>query len=248
MQNGKTRLDLALVERGFVATRARAQAAIKAGQVRLRGQVASKPSDMVSDGDEIEFDPPEQVYVSRGALKLLHALDFFGLDPSGKTCLDLGASTGGFTQVLLERGAAFVVAVDVGHGQLAKEIESDARVRSLEGLNARDLTRGDIPEPVSFLVADLSFIGLLKALPPALALAEKRAVLVALIKPQFEAGPENVGKGGIVRDPALHERICGDISRWLSDDMGWRVLGLTQSPIEGGDGNREYLIAAEKND
>jgi len=242
------RLDLALVERGLVATRARAQAAIKAGQVRLRGQVASKPSDMAGDGDEIEVDLSGQVYVSRGALKLLHALDFFGLNPSGKGCLDLGASTGGFTQVLLERGAAFVVAVDVGHGQLAKEIESDARVRSLEGLNARDLTRGDIPEPVSFIVADLSFIGLQKALPPALTLAEKGAVLVALIKPQFEAGPENVGKGGIVRDPALHERICEDISRWLSDDMGWRVLGLTQSPIEGGDGNREFLIAAEKND
>ena len=242
------RLDLALVERGLVATRARAQAAIKAGQVRLRGQVASKPSDMAGDGDEIEVDLSGQVYVSRGALKLLHALDFFGLDPSVKTCLDLGASTGGFTQVLLERGAAFVVAVDVGHGQLVKEIESDARVRSLEGLNARDLTRGDIPELVSFIVADLSFIGLQKALPPALTLAEKGAVLVALIKPQFEAGPENVGKGGIVRDPALHERICEDISRWLSDDMGWRVLGLTQSPIEGGDGNREFLIAAEKND
>ncbi|PKQ03301.1 MAG: TlyA family rRNA (cytidine-2'-O)-methyltransferase [Alphaproteobacteria bacterium HGW-Alphaproteobacteria-12] len=248
MQGGKMRLDLALVERGLVATRARAQAAIKAGQVRLRGQVASKPSDMAGDGDEIEVDLSGQVYVSRGALKLLHALDFFGLNPSGKGCLDLGASTGGFTQVLLERGAAFVVAVDVGHGQLAKEIESDARVRSLEGLNARDLTRGDIPEPVSFIVADLSFIGLQKALPPALTLAEKGAVLVALIKPQFEAGPENVGKGGIVRDPALHERICEDISRWLSDDMGWRVLGLTQSPIEGGDGNREFLIAAEKND
>jgi len=248
MQGGKMRLDLALVERGLVATRARAQAAIKAGQVRLRGQVASKPSDMAGDGDEIEVDLSGQVYVSRGALKLLHALDFFGLDPSVKTCLDLGASTGGFTQVLLERGAAFVVAVDVGHGQLVKEIESDARVRSLEGLNARDLTRGDIPELVSFIVADLSFIGLQKALPPALTLAEKGAVLVALIKPQFEAGPENVGKGGIVRDPALHERICEDISRWLSDDMGWRVLGLTQSPIEGGDGNREFLIAAEKND
>lgn len=247
MQDKKMRLDLALVERGLVATRARAQAAIKAGQVRLRGQVASKPSDMVGDGDEIEIDAPEQVYVSRGALKLLHALDFFGLDPSGKICLDLGASTGGFTQVLLKRDAAFVVAVDVGHGQLAKEIESDARVRSLEGLNARDLTREDILEPVSFIVADLSFIGLQKALPPALALAQKGAVLVALIKPQFEAGPENVGKGGIVRDPALHERICGDISHWLSDDMGWRVLGLTQSPIEGGDGNREFLIAAEKN-
>lgn len=246
MQQGKTRLDLALVERGLVATRARAQAAIKAGQVRLRGQVASKPSDMVAADEEVEFDAPERAYVSRGALKLLHALDQFSFDPSGRICLDLGASTGGFTQVLLERGAAQVVAVDVGHGQLAKEIAEDPRVRSVEGLNARDLTRELVPEHVSFITADLSFIGLRKALPQALALAEPDALLVALIKPQFEAGPENVGKGGIVRDPALHERICGDISRWLAEEMGWQVLGVTPSPIEGGDGNREFLIAARK--
>ena len=246
MQQGKTRLDLALVERGLVATRARAQAAIKAGQVRLRGQVASKPSEAVAEDEAIEFDAPDRAYVSRGALKLLHALDVFGIDPAGKTCLDLGASTGGFTQVLLERGAAFVIALDVGHGQLAQEVKADERVRSVEGLNARDLTREIVPERFSFIVADLSFIGLQKALPPALALADEGAVLVALIKPQFEAGPGNVGKGGIVRDTAVRERVCGDISSWLSDEMKWQVLGVTPSPIEGGDGNREFLIAARK--
>ena len=242
------RLDLALVERGLVATRARAQAAIKAGQVRLRGQVASKPSEMVAADEDVEFSAPDKAYVSRGALKLLHALDVFALDPSERTCLDLGASTGGFTQVLLERGAARVVAVDVGHGQLATEIAEDARVRSVEGLNARDLTRELVPETFSFITADLSFIGLQKALPPALHLAEPGACLVALIKPQFEAGPQNVGKGGIVRDPEIHERICGDISHWLEGEMKWQVLGVTPSPIEGGDGNREFLIAACKHD
>jgi 23S rRNA (cytidine1920-2'-O)/16S rRNA (cytidine1409-2'-O)-methyltransferase len=246
MHSGKMRLDLALVERGFVATRTRAQAAIKAGQVRLRGQAASRPSDMVGPADEIEMDAAGQKYVSRGALKLIHALDALGLDPSGQTSIDLGASTGGFTQVLLERGAAFVVAVDVGHDQLAREIAEDERVRSVEGLNARDLTCETIPEPFSFIVADLSFIGLQKALPPALVLAEPGTTLVALIKPQFEAGPQNVGKGGIVRDSALHERICEDISAWLSEEMNWQVLGVTPSPIEGGDGNREFLIAARK--
>ncbi|WP_421860064.1 TlyA family RNA methyltransferase [Parvibaculum sp.] len=246
MHSGKMRLDLALVERGFVATRTRAQAAIKAGQVCLRGQLASKPSDMVGPADEIEMEAAEREYVSRGALKLLHALDAFGLDPSGEICVDLGASTGGFTQVLLERGAASVVAVDVGHGQLAREVAEDGRLRSLEGLNARDLTRETIPEAFSFIVADLSFIGLQKALPPALVLAATSATLVALVKPQFEAGPQNVGKGGIVRDSALHERVCEDISAWLSDEMNWQVLGVTPSPIEGGDGNREFLIAARK--
>ena len=185
MQQDKMRLDLALVERGLVATRARAQAAIKAGQVRLRGQVASKPSEMVAADEDVEFSAPDRAYVSRGALKLLHALDVFSLDPSGLACLDLGASTGGFTQVLLERGAAQVVAIDVGHGQLAKELAGNPHVRSVEGLNARDLTRELVPENFSFITADLSFIGLRKALPPALALAERNAHLVALIIIRF---------------------------------------------------------------
>ncbi len=246
MAESRRRLDLALVERGLVATRARAQGAIRAGHVRVGGRVATKPADTVGEGDEIELLALEHPYVSRGALKLAHALDFFAVDPAGQTCLDLGASTGGFTQVLLERGAASVIAVDVGHGQLAREIAEGERVRSVEGLNVKDITRELVPEPFTFVVADLSFIGLRKALPPALSLAAPDTTLVALIKPQFEAGPENVGKGGIVRDPALHERICGDISAWLADEMGWRVLGLAESPIEGGDGNTEFLIAARK--
>jgi 23S rRNA (cytidine1920-2'-O)/16S rRNA (cytidine1409-2'-O)-methyltransferase len=244
MTENRRRLDLALVERGLVATRARAQGAIRAGHVLVAGKVVTKPADPISEDDEIELLALEHPYVSRGALKLVHALDFFALDPAGCVCLDLGASTGGFTEVLLERGASSVVAIDVGHGQLAREIAEDERVRSVEGLNARDIARELVPESISFLVADLSFISLRKALPPALSLAERGAVLVALIKPQFEAGRENVGKGGIVRDSALHERICGDISVWLADEMGWRVLGLTESPIEGGDGNTEFLIAA----
>lgn len=244
MSGEKQRLDLALVERGLAPTRARAQGAIKAGHVRVGGKVAVKSSEMVSDADEIEFDGLEHPYVSRGALKLLHALDTFGLDPKGRTCLDLGASSGGFTQVLLERGAGKVVAVDVGHGQLATEVASDPRVRSIEGLNAKDVTREAIPECISFIVADLSFIGLRKALPPSLRLAEPGAILVALIKPQFEAGPENVGRGGIVRDETLRQQICDEIATWLEHEAGWRVLGLTESPIEGGDGNVEFLIAA----
>jgi 23S rRNA (cytidine1920-2'-O)/16S rRNA (cytidine1409-2'-O)-methyltransferase len=244
MSHGKRRLDLALVERGLAPTRARAQGAIRAGHVRVGGRPASKPADLVGDADEIELTAPEHPYVSRGALKLRRGLDRFALDPSGLVCLDLGASTGGFTQVLLERGAAQVVAVDVGHGQLAPEIAGDIRVRALEGLNVKDLTRENLPERIDFIVADLSFIGLRKALPSALALAEPGAPLVALIKPQFEVGPENVGRGGIVRDAALHEKACGEISRWLEEEMNWRVVGIVPSPIEGGDGNREFLLAA----
>lgn len=244
MTREKRRLDLVLVERGLVPTRARAQGAIRAGHVRVGGRPAVKPADLVDDADEIELTAPEHPYVSRGALKLLHALDSFGLAPSGRTCLDLGTSTGGFVQVLLERGAAHVVAVDVGHGQLAPEIAGDRRIRAIEGLNVKDLTRERIPERIEFITADLSFIGLAKALPAALKLAEPGAQLVALIKPQFEVGPENVGKGGIVRDAALHEKVCDETARWLENDMNWRVIGIVPSPIEGGDGNREFLMAA----
>lgn len=244
MSQEKRRLDLMLVERGLAPTRARAQGAIRAGHVRVGGKPAAKPADLVDEAADIELTAPEHPYVSRGALKLLHALDNFSLDPSGLSCLDLGASTGGFTQVLLERGAARVVAVDVGHGQLAPEIAGNARVRAIEGLNVKDLTRAIVPECIEFIVADLSFIGLAKALPPALALAEPGASLVALIKPQFEVGPENVGKGGIVRDAALHEKTCDEVSRWLESEMNWRVLGIVPSPIEGGSGNREFLLAA----
>ncbi|HEX3675511.1 MAG TPA: TlyA family RNA methyltransferase [Rhizomicrobium sp.] len=189
---------------------------------------------------------PAHPYVSRGALKLVAALDRFALSPEGLVCLDIGASTGGFSQVLLERGAARVFAVDVGHGQLHDKIANDARVISLEGVNARELSPVVLGEEVQAIVADVSFISLKLALPRALAMAAPGAWLVALVKPQFEAGKENIGKGGIVRDEALQIAARDDIARWLGEQPGWAGLGAMDSPIAGGDGNREFLIAAKK--
>jgi 23S rRNA (cytidine1920-2'-O)/16S rRNA (cytidine1409-2'-O)-methyltransferase len=184
-------------------------------------------------------------WVSRGGLKLAHGLGSFAIDPAGCLCLDVGASTGGFTDVLLSRGAAKVYAVDVGHGQLAWKLRTDPRVVVLEKTNARHLDRALIPEPVDLVVCDASFISLTLVLPAALALAKPDARLVALIKPQFEVGKGEVGKGGVVRDPAQHEAVCAKIRGWL-EAQGWRVLGLTESPITGPEGNREFLIAAAK--
>jgi len=184
--------------------------------------------------------------VSRGGLKLAHALDQFAIDPSGLTVLDVGASTGGFTDVALAGGAAKVYAVDVGHGQLAWKLRKDPRVVVLEKTNARHLTRAEIPDPVDLVVCDASFIGLETVLPAALALAKPGARLVALIKPQFEVGKGRVGKGGVVRDPALHQEVCDRIAAWLPA-QGWTVLGLTESPILGPEGNKEFLIAGRKN-
>jgi 23S rRNA (cytidine1920-2'-O)/16S rRNA (cytidine1409-2'-O)-methyltransferase len=181
-------------------------------------------------------------YVSRAALKLKHGLAQFGISASGKACLDIGASTGGFTQVLLEEGAAHVTAIDVGHGQMKLD---DPRITLIEGLNARDLCADHLGAPVDLVVCDVSFISLRLALPRALELAAEGAVLVALIKPQFEAGRDAVGKGGIVTDPLEHERVCREITEFLLGE-GWRVLGVTASPVEGGDGNREFLIGAVK--
>jgi 23S rRNA (cytidine1920-2'-O)/16S rRNA (cytidine1409-2'-O)-methyltransferase len=181
-------------------------------------------------------------YVSRAALKLRHALGTFGLDPAGSVALDLGASTGGFTEVLLEAGAREIWAVDVGHGQLHPRLRTDPRVHLREGLNARALSAGDVPAP-DWIVADLSFVSLIKALPPALALARPGAVLIALIKPQFEVGRAAVGRGGIVRDPEARVRARAGVHDFL-EASGWRVLGETESPIAGGDGNTEFLIAA----
>jgi 23S rRNA (cytidine1920-2'-O)/16S rRNA (cytidine1409-2'-O)-methyltransferase len=181
--------------------------------------------------------------VSRGGLKLAHALDRFAIDPLGLVALDLGASTGGFTDVLLRRGAARVVAVDVGHGQLHESLRQDERVTVFEKLNARDLTMEHVAVMPDLIVADMSFISLKVALPAALDLAAPGARLVALIKPQFEVGRERVGKGGVVRDPALHDEVCREIAAWLGA-RGWRVLGVTPSPVAGQDGNREFLIGA----
>jgi 23S rRNA (cytidine1920-2'-O)/16S rRNA (cytidine1409-2'-O)-methyltransferase len=239
------RLDEALVSRGFFASRSRARDAVLRGTVQVNGEAARKPSQTVSDQDELTVDDAAQRYVSRAALKLLHGLDHFGIDVKDRLALDIGASTGGFTQVLLERGAARVIAVDVGHGQLADAMSADPRVTLLEGLNARDLLREHVPEGVSLIVCDVSFISLKLALPPALSLVQSGAKLIALIKPQFEVGREFVGKGGVVTDEAQHKRVCDEVVAFV-EDAGWRVLGVVASPVEGGDGNREFLVGAEK--
>lgn len=242
------RLDQRLVAEGLAETRARARRMIEAGAVTLDGRRVTRPAAAAPVGTAVAVTEDPLPWVSRGALKLLHALDRFGLAPSG-LALDLGASTGGFTEVLLARGAERVVAVDVGHGQLHPRIAADPRVSLREGLNARDLPSEpgpDLPAP-DWVVADLSFISLTLALPPALALARPGAVLVALVKPQFEAGPVHVGRGGIVRDPSVHAEVCARIRAFL-EAKGWSVTGEAASPIAGGDGNREFLLAAVKRD
>jgi 23S rRNA (cytidine1920-2'-O)/16S rRNA (cytidine1409-2'-O)-methyltransferase len=239
------RADLYLVQNGYAESRAEAQAAIAAGKVSADGRMIGKPSQTLVQGARISYAPAHP-YVSRGALKLVAALDHFRLSPDKLVCLDIGASTGGFTQVLLERGAARVFAVDVGHGQLHDKIANDARVVSLEGVNARELSPVVLGEEVQAIVADVSFISLKLAVPRALAMAAQGAWLVALVKPQFEVGKENIGKGGIVRDEAMQIAVRDDISAWLGAQRGWAVLHTMDSPIAGGDGNREFLIAAKK--
>ncbi len=238
----RQRLDEALVARGLYASRSRARDAVLRGTVRVDGMPAAKPSQTVGANNVLSIEDEAQPYVSRAALKLKHALAEFGISARGKNCLDIGASTGGFSQVLLEEGAAHVTAIDVGHGQMKL---SDPRVRLIEGLNARDLSTEHLDRPVQLVVCDVSFISLKLALPPALDLAEEGALLVALIKPQFEVGREAIGKGGIVGDPEEHERVCREVTDFLRL-QGWRVLGLMPSPVEGGDGNREFLVAAGK--
>jgi 23S rRNA (cytidine1920-2'-O)/16S rRNA (cytidine1409-2'-O)-methyltransferase len=241
----KLRLDEALVARRLSPSRSRARDSIARGCVRVNAEAARKPAQMVASTDNLQLDDGASNYVSRSALKLVHALDHFKLSPDGKYCLDIGASTGGFTQVLLERGAAHVVALDVGHGQLAGDIADHPRVTNLEGHNARDLVAGQFARPPQFIVADVSFISLKLALPPAMELADPAAVMIALIKPQFEVGKENLGKGGIVRNSALHQTVCDEITRFL-ESANWKVLGILPSPIQGGDGNQEFLVAATK--
>jgi 23S rRNA (cytidine1920-2'-O)/16S rRNA (cytidine1409-2'-O)-methyltransferase len=240
------RLDQLLVERRLYRTRSRARDAIARGRVQVEGQVAVKAGQMVPGDAAIDIADEAQDYVSRAALKLAHGLDHFAISAQGLAALDLGASTGGFTQVLLERGARIVTAVDVGHGQMASEVAGDPRVTVLEGLNARDLGPEHVPEPPGIITADVSFISLKLALPPALALAQPGAWLVALIKPQFEAGPAHLSRGGVVRDTQVHEAVCRDIAEWLEDAMDWQVIGTIPSPVAGSGGNREFLIAAHK--
>lgn len=241
----RLRADLFLVSRGYAMSRAEAQAAIAAGRVFADGQVVLKPSQPIADAAYIAYEKAH-AYVSRGALKLVGALDRFALSPQGLVCLDIGASTGGFTQVLLERGAAKVYAVDVGHHQIHADIARDARVIGIEGVNARALSAAQISERPQAVLADVSFISLKLALPPALELAAPAAWLVALVKPQFEVGRDHVGKGGIVRDAAARAAALDDVVAWISSVQGWSVVGYMESPIEGGDGNREFLVAARK--
>ena len=242
----KQRADLLLVARGLVETRARAQALIMAGKVFCADRRVEKSGETVPDDQPIEVRGEAHPWVSRGGVKLAHALSHFGLDAAGRVCLDIGASTGGFTDVLLHHGAARVHAVDVGHGQLAWKLRNDPRVVVLEKTNARYLDRAQIPEPVDALVCDASFIGLETLLPRPLALCAPGAWAVALIKPQFEAGPGQVGKGGVVRDAAVHASVCARIEAWWRGLPGWTVLGVTESPITGPEGNREFLIAAAR--
>ncbi len=242
----KQRLDQILVDRGLAENKTRAQALVMAGLVFSGDTRLDKPGHKVAGDIELEIRGKDHPWVGRGGLKLDHALQHFDLEVAGKTALDLGASTGGFTDVLLAHGAARVFAVDVGHGQLAWKLRQDDHVVVLEKTNARDLDRSLIPEPIDIITADLSFISLKTALPAALDLAALGAVLIALIKPQFEAGRSEVGKGGIVTDTTVHEAVCRDIQQWIATQPGWHVLGLIPSPVTGADGNREFLIAARK--
>ncbi|WP_181705828.1 TlyA family RNA methyltransferase [Chthonobacter rhizosphaerae] len=241
----KTRLDQLLVSRGLAESRARARDAILRGTVTVDGRRAEKPGETVPDAAAVAIDDPAAAYVSRAALKLIAGLEATGFDPAGRRCLDVGASTGGFTQVLLERGAAHVTAVDVGHGQLHSRLAADPRVASLEGLNARVLTAEHVDGPVEAIVCDVSFISLTLALPPALSLAVPGAFGIFLIKPQFEAGREAIGKGGLV-DPAVGRAAAERIAAWLGAQPGWTAGPMIPSPIEGGDGNLEYLIGATR--
>lgn len=242
----KQRVDQLLVARGLAETRSRAQALIMAGKVYAGTRRLAKAGDQVAVDAELSVKGQDHPWVSRGGLKLAAALEAFGMDPAGCVVADLGASTGGFTDVLLQHGAARVYAVDVGHGQLAWSLRQDDRVVVLERTNARYLTRGQIPEPLDLIVCDASFISLETLLPAAMALAQRGAQLIALIKPQFEVGRDQVGKGGIVRDPALHAAVCDRIHGWLAGHAEWMVLGRERSPVTGPDGNVEFLIAARR--
>ncbi len=242
----KQRVDQLLVGRGLVENRTRAQALILAGFVYSGEARLDKPGHQVSDDIAIEVRERPHPWVSRGGVKLAHGLEIFSLAVAGHTCIDVGSSTGGFTDVLLQNGAAKVYAVDVGRGQLDWRLRNDERVVVLEGVNARRLEKSHIPDTPTVIVCDASFIGLRTVLPAALSLAAPTASLIALIKPQFEVGKGRVGKGGVVRDPELHQEVCDEIRIWLSEEMGWDVAGIEKSPITGPKGNVEFLIFASR--
>jgi 23S rRNA (cytidine1920-2'-O)/16S rRNA (cytidine1409-2'-O)-methyltransferase len=234
------------VERGLAESRARAQALILAGLVYEGERRIAKAGELLDADAKLAVQGRDHPWVSRGGIKLAHGLAYFGLSPEGLACLDIGASTGGFVEVLLMHGALRVHAVDVGHGQLAWKLRSDPRVIVHERTNARFLSREVIAEPIGVLTCDASFIGLATILPASLALTAPGAWAIALIKPQFEAGPGKVSRGGVVRDPAVHREVCERIGTWWDGQAGWRVIGITPSPVLGPAGNREFLIAAER--
>ncbi|MCH4089700.1 TlyA family RNA methyltransferase [Acetobacter sp.] len=242
----KRRVDQLLVDRGLVESRTKAQALIMAGLVYTSDRRIAKAGDLLPEEAPLALKGQDHPWVSRGGLKLSHALPFFGFSPEGRTGLDVGASTGGFTDVLLTNGASKVYAVDVGHGQLAWKLRSDPRVVVMEKQNARALDAKIIPVSIGAVVCDASFIGLRTVLPAALSLTAPDAWAVALIKPQFEAGREHVGAKGVVRDPVIHKQVCEMISDWWKTLPGWEVLGVEASPITGPEGNREFLIGARR--
>jgi 23S rRNA (cytidine1920-2'-O)/16S rRNA (cytidine1409-2'-O)-methyltransferase len=242
----KVRADQLLVSRGLADSRTRAQALIMAGAVFSGEKKLAKPGDMIAEDAALEVRGKDHPWVSRGGIKLDHGLTHFSFDVTGAVALDVGSSTGGFTDVLLSRGAAKVYAVDVGTNQLAWKLRQDPRVVVHEQTNARTLDAVTIPEPVDIIVCDASFIGLAKVLEAPLKLAKRGAKLIALVKPQFEAGREEVGKGGVVRDPAVHDRVCAQAKVWV-ESQGWDVLGTTPSPITGPEGNVEFLLGAIRN-
>jgi len=244
-QMAKQRIDQLMVSRGLAESRARAQALVMAGLVFVDDRKLDKSGQQVAEDAEIIVKGRDHPWVSRGGVKLAHALDHFSLDPAGAVAMDIGSSTGGFTDVLLQRGAAHVFAVDSGTNQLAWKLRQDPRVTVLEQTSARVLTSAQIDRPCTWVVCDASFISLAKVLERPLELAEPDCRLVALIKPQFEVGRDEVGKRGVVRDPALHTRVCGEVRQWL-ESSGWMVEGIVESPITGPEGNVEFVISARR--
>jgi 23S rRNA (cytidine1920-2'-O)/16S rRNA (cytidine1409-2'-O)-methyltransferase len=240
----KQRADQLLVARGLVESRTRAQALILAGKIFSGEKRIAKAGDLLADGVPLEVRGQDHPWVSRGGLKLAHGLAHFGFSPAARVCLDVGASTGGFTDVLLANGASRVHAVDVGHGQLAWKLRCDARVMVHEKINARYMDRTVVPDPVEALVCDASFIGLATILPAPLSLCIPGAWAIVLIKPQFEAGPASVAGKGVVRDPAVHRAVCERVTNWWSGLPGWAVAGVVESPITGPKGNKEFLLGA----
>jgi 23S rRNA (cytidine1920-2'-O)/16S rRNA (cytidine1409-2'-O)-methyltransferase len=242
----KIRLDILMVEKNLVANRTKAQALIASGLVYNKEIKLDKSGHLVNSDIELTLREKEHNFVSRGGMKLAKGLEYFAINPLDKICIDIGASTGGFTQVLLQNGASKIYAVDVGYGQLDWSLRNNEKVIVLEKTNARYLDNNIIADAPEIIVCDASFISLKTVLPATLELASENAVLIALIKPQFEVGKNRLGKNGVVKDDALHQEVCDDISNWLTNNMKWQVIGITQSPIKGPKGNIEFLICAKK--